>query len=349
MLLADFPRVRLAHVPTPLEAMPNLSRQLGGPALLVKRDDCTGLALGGNKARQLEFYLGEAIAQGADTVITTGAVQSNHSRMTAAAARKLGLGCEIQIEDRVAERGLAYRASGNMLLYRVFGARLHPFAEGENERGADANLELIAGRVRAAGGRPYVIPLGPEHPPIGALGYVDCAQELLKQARETGIEIDTVVVASGSASTHSGLLAGLRALESPARVCGICIRRRGNAQAERVLMRARMVADLLGRPGLVRADDVWVEDGFLGPGYGQPTAEMREATALAARLEGLLVDPVYTGKALAGLIGLVRRGAFTAGANVVFLHTGGTPALFGYPELFAEGGEGTGSPGAAIA
>ncbi len=338
MLLENFPRVGIAHKPTPLEPMANLTRSLGGPTLFVKRDDCTGLAMGGNKARHLEFYLGAAIAEGADTVLITGAMQSNYSRMTAAAARKLGIVCHIQIENRTSDRSVEYASPDSRLLYRIYGAPLHHFAEGDDEAGADRNLERIAADLREQGAKPYVIPIGPDHPPIGALGYVDAAREMVEQVDDMGLEIDTVVLASGAGATHAGLVAGLKALESPIRVCGISVRRRGSEQAERVLKRARMAADLLGRADLVGAEDIWLDDGYLGPGYGESTAEMIEAIELAGQCEGLLVDPVYTGKALAGLIGLVRAGAFADGANVVFLHTGGTPALFGYEELFERAG-----------
>jgi len=338
--LTDFPRVRLAQAPTPLEDLANLSRDIGGPRLLVKRDDLTGFAMGGNKVRQAEFYLGDALEEGADTLITTGAVQSNHARVTAGAAAKYGLACHLLVEQRVpgTDAGSEYQGSGNALLQRLFGARLHPWPEGEDEAGADARLEAIAADVRAAGGRPYVIHLGPGHPPLGALGYVDAAAELLAQARDQDLAPDAVVLPSGSASTHAGLLVGLRAAGNPLRVLGVCIRRAAALQAERVLARARWAAELIGRPDVVGPADIDVTDAYLGPGYGQPTPAMIEAVGLAARREALLLDPVYTGKAMAGLLDLARSGAFPPAATVVFLHTGGAPALFAYRGLFAEAG-----------
>ncbi len=336
-LLSEFPRASLSHRPTPLEAMPNLTRILGGPTLYVKRDDCTGLAMGGNKARQLEFYFGEAVAQRATTVIITGAVQSNYVRSTAAAAAKLGMRCEVQLEDRVKGMDPEYHQSGNVLLDELLGATVHAYPEGEDEAGADRALEAIAERVRREGGRPYVIHLSAGHPPLGALGYVDAADEIVEQAALAGIGIDALVVPSGSASTHAGVLAGLRAHgHREIKVHGICVRRQAAPQADRVLSVAERTAGLLECPGVVTAQDVLVHDAYLGPGYGRLGPETLEAIRLAARVEGLLVDPVYSGKALAGLIGLARRGVLDAGQSVIFLHTGGTPALFAYRATLAD-------------
>ncbi|MFQ5995224.1 MAG: D-cysteine desulfhydrase family protein [Acidiferrobacterales bacterium] len=341
MTLADFPRVRLTHAPTPFEPLPNLTRELGGPRLFVKRDDCTGLAMGGNKARQLEFYFGEAKAQNADTIIITGAVQSNFLRMTAAAAAKLGLACEIQREDRVPDMAEDYHSSGNVLLDQLLGCKIHTFPEGEDEKAADVALERVADLIRAEGRRPYVIHLSEEHPPIGALGYIDAAREILDQAAHVGVKVDLVVVPSGSALTHVGALVGLRLLQSKIPVLGICVRRDREQQAERVLRRASETAELVGRPGIVDQDDVWVDDKVLAPGYGRLNDATTEAILLAARSEGLLVDPVYSGKTLAGLIALVRDGRIATDSNVVFLHTGGTPALFGYQNLLARATDGS--------
>ncbi len=328
--LDSIPRVILAHTPTPLEAMPNLTRLLGGPRLLVKRDDCTGLAMGGNKARQLEFYFGEAVDQGADTVIITGAIQSNFVRQTAAAAAKLGMACEIQLENRVPTKTPEYKTSGNVLLDRLLGANIQFFPEGEDEEAADRALEDIAERIRADGGKPYIIHLAPCHPPLGALVYVVAAEEIHDQAREQNIEIDAIVLPSGSGATHAGTLIGLRNRDSAIKVIGICVRRSRDLQHPRVLNQARAAAELAGYPDTLSEDDIIVMDDYLGPGYGQPTPEMKEALALAAREEGLLLDPVYTGKSMAGLIGLVRSGYFNGDQTVLYLHAGGTPALFGY-------------------
>ena len=286
--------------------------------------------------RQLEYYFGEIQKQGADTVITTGATQSNHARVTAAMASKLGLRCEVQHEKRVPGRDQAYYDSGNVLLLKLMGVRLHDYPAGEDEHGADAALEEIADRVRADGGKPYIIPLAPVHPPLGALGYVDMVDELLEQSREQDLRIDAIVTPTGSASTHGGILVGLRSRDSDIPVYGICIRRDAESQYERVLDRSRAAAGLLGRQDLIEDDDINVDDGYLGPGYGLPNEKLMEAIQLAAGCEALFLDPVYSGKAMAGLIGLVRQGAFERDRNVVFLHTGGTPALFAYTGIFKD-------------
>ncbi len=226
--IARFPRARLGHAPTPIDAAPNLGAALGID-LRIKRDDCTGLAFGGNKVRQLEFHFGEAQARGADTVLVTGAVQSNLVRIVAAAARKLGMAVHIQLEDRVDGMGALYRASGNLLLDRVLGATLHPFPEGEDEAAADAALERRAAALAAEGRNPYVIHSAPGHAPLGGLGYVLAAEEIVEQARDTGF--DAVVCASGSALTHAGMLVGLRALGERVPVLGICVRRDAASQA----------------------------------------------------------------------------------------------------------------------
>ncbi len=342
--LCEFPRVHLVHRPTPLEAMPNATRLLGGPSLYVKRDDCTGLAMGGNKARQLEFYLGEAVARGATTVVITGAVQSNYVRCAAAAAAKLGLKCEMRLEDRVKGMGAEYQGSGNVLLDGLLGATVHSHPESEDDVAADRALEEIAARLRSEGERPYVIHLSEGYPPLGALGYVEAAQELLDQAARLDLSGGSVVLASGSAATHAGLLVGLRANgRSDIKVYGICVRRGQEAQAQRVLRCASQTAELLGCAGVVSQQDVIVTDDYLGPGYGRPTSETMDAILFAARTEGLLLDPVYTGKAFAGLIGLARRGVLDSKSAVIFLHTGGTPALFGYGSVLVRHAHGAGA------
>ena len=325
------PRVSLSHLPTPIEAMPNLSAALGDAQILVKRDDCTGLAMGGNKARQLEYYFGAAHAMGADTVIITGAVQSNFLRMTAAAAAKLGMSCEIQHEERVSSMGADYHESGNVLLDRILGATIHHYPVGEDEAGADRALDEIAERCRAEGRKPYVIHLGMDHPPLGALGYVDAAKELLIQIEEQGLEIDLVVVPSGSGATHAGLLAGLLLEGSRLPVLGVCVRRSQEPQRERMRNRVAEIGALVGKRELEATEsDLQFEDSVLAPGYGRLNEATHEAIALAARCEGLLVDPVYSGKTLAGLIAAIRGGSIAPDARVLFWHTGGTPAIFGY-------------------
>ncbi len=331
MHLARFPRVRFAHLATALEPMPNLSRRLGGPRLYVKRDDCTGLATGGNKTRKLEFLLGDALERGADTLITHGAVQSNHVRQTAAAACRYGLRCEALLERRVPGRKPAYETTGNVMLDRLFRARLRWVAA---DTDMDAACAEVAQEVRAQGRRPYVIPGGGSNA-VGALGYVNAALELLQQANDRGLRIDLVVVATGSTGTQAGLVAGLEGANAGIDVLGICVRRPAEVQVEAVWRTASATAEHLGlQTGIDRAR-VMANGAYVGQGYGMPTAGTLEAIRLAAETEGLLLDPVYTGKAMAGLIDLCRNGFFDAGQNVVFLHTGGAAALFAYEEDLA--------------
>ncbi len=337
--LDELPRARLVHAPTPLEALPNLTARLGGARLLVKRDDCTGLAFGGNKVRQLEFYLGAAQARAADTVLITGAVQSNFARLAAAAARRLGMEIHIQLEERVPKTDPAYRNSGNVLLDRLLGATLHAYPAGEDEAGADRRLREIAAGLEAQGRRPYVIPLAPGHAPLGALGYVDAAREILAQAAAQDLALDEIVVSSGSGHTHGGLLFGLRALGCPARVTGVCVRRPAAAQRPRIESRCREIAELLEAAPVVAEDDVHLIDEFLAPGYGQLNAATVEAMEWAARTEGLILDPVYTGKTFAGFIQRAREAG--AGRTLLFIHTGGTPALFAYGAALGSGLGGT--------
>ena len=331
MLISNFPRVPLAHLPTPLEPLPRFSEHLGGPEIWVKRDDCTGLATGGNKTRKLEFSMGQALEQGATSIITVGAVQSNHVRQTAAAACKLGMSCEILLEHRIADPGDLYRNSGNVLLDRLFGATLHEYPKGAD---FDAAMAAIADDVRARGGVPYIIPGGASNK-VGALGYVGCAEELLLQCDEQGIVFDHFVTASGSAGTHAGVAVGLRASGSDVPVLGIGVGAPHAEQVERVVDLAIDTADYVGKPGCVTADDIVVDCNYIGPGYGRPTDAMNEAVVMLARTEGLLFDPVYTGKALAGMIDYVRKGRFNSSQKIVFLHTGGAVGLFAYGDQLA--------------
>jgi L-cysteate sulfo-lyase len=325
-MLARFPRRRFCHLPTPLEELPALSRHLGGPTLMVKRDDATGLALGGNKNRKLEFLVAEALAAGADTLVTAGGVQSNHCRQTAAAAAKHGLACELVLSRNVASNDPSYQRTGNVLLDRMFGAGL-------NFVGRDIDwtteLEKVAEVVRQRGGRPHIVPLGGSTP-TGALGYVACGQELLQQAEAAGRPIDAVVHCSGSGGTQAGLLVGLQGSGVP--VIGVSCAHDSDTIAGLVLDLANRTLAKLGRAGSFRRQEIEVLDGYVGPGYGVPTPGMLEALDLCARLEGLVLDPVYTGKAMAGLIDQVRRGRFRPDQTVVFVHTGGVPAIFAYQD-----------------
>lgn len=327
MQLARFPRRRYTSVATPLERLDRLSAYLGGPTLFVKRDDLLGLAGGGNKTRKLEFLVADALEQGADTLITTGAVQSNHCRLTLAAANREGLRCRLVLEERV-EGSYHESASGNNFLFHLLGAETLTVVPG----GSDliAAMQAEADELKAAGRKGYVI-AGGGSTPLGALGYAACAQEILSQALEQGHAFDHLVCASGSAGTHAGLLAGLAGVSAQLPVTGICVSRAREAQEARVRSLARGTAELIGIGDAIPDDAVTAFDDYVGAGYSLPTPEMREAVQLLARLEGILLDPVYTGKAMAGLIDLVRQGVFRPGEKVLFLHTGGSPALYAYP------------------
>ncbi|WBT06033.1 D-cysteine desulfhydrase [Brevundimonas vesicularis] len=324
MHLARFARIRLAHLPTPLEPLPRLSEELGLD-LWIKRDDCTGLAGGGNKTRKLEFLLGAAFEQDADTLVTQGAVQSNHVRQTAAAAAAHGLACEIILEERTGSKATDYVGNGNVLLDRLFGATLRTVPGGTD---MVAELEKTVAEVRARGGKPYVIPGGGSNP-TGALGYVDCAREIVVQADEMDLEVHRIVTATGSAGTHAGLVAGLAVMGADIPVLGIGVRAPKDRQEANVFKLAEETAALLGQPGRVTREMVVADCDYVGEGYGLIDQRVIDALTLAARLDGIVLDPVYSGKAMKGLIALARAGQFK-GETVVFLHTGGAQGLFGY-------------------
>ena len=330
MHLARFPRLRHAHLPTALEPMERLSAALGGPELWIKRDDCTGLSTGGNKTRKLEFLMAEAVQQGADLVITQGATQSNHARQTAAFAARLGMDCHILLEDRTGSNDPNYNGNGNVFLDHLHGATTEKRPGGVDMQ---AEMDAVADRFRAEGRRVYVIPGGGSNP-TGALGYVNCALELVNGANEIGLVIDHVVHATGSAGTQAGLVVGLRATNSGIPLLGIGVRAPKAKQEENVYKLAAATAEKLGCPGVVRREDVVANTDYVGDGYGIPTPGGIEAIEMFARLEGILLDPVYTGKGAAGLIGLVRNGTFRKGERIVFIHTGGSAALFGYTGAF---------------
>ncbi|WP_460873904.1 D-cysteate sulfo-lyase [Paralcaligenes ginsengisoli] len=332
MQLAAYPRVRLGHFPTPLEFMPNLTRHLDGPNIYIKRDDCTGLATGGNKTRKLEFLVAQAIAEGADTLITQGAVQSNHARQTIAAAARVGMKCKILLEQRVSDATDDYEHSGNVMLDGLMGGEI--VARLPSGTDMQQAMESLATELRSAGGKPYVIP-GGGSTPIGALGYVACAQELLNQSFETGMRIDHVVHATGSTGTQAGLVVGLRASNSGIPVYGVSVRAPKQKQEENVWKLVQSTLDYMRLPASsVERADIVANSDFVGEGYGIPTDSMIEAVRLTAELEAILLDPVYSGKGMAGLIGLIRSGHFKKGENVVFIHTGGSAGLFGYRAVF---------------
>lgn len=329
-VLKDFPRVILGHTPTPLEFMPRLSQKYSGVNLYVKRDDCTGLGLGGNKVRQLEYYLGDALSKGCDTVLSTGAVQSNYMRTLAAAASKLGLECHIQLENRVSNSSIDYQSSGNRLLTGMFGATIHYFTKDGDENVADDEIRRIADKLESEGKKPYVVPLAPVRKPKGALGYIDAAYELMGQCQEQNLQPDLFVVGSGSGMTHSGLLYGLRLQGVKMPVIGACVRRNKEPQHSRIQFHCNNLSVMFGIENPINDNDIVTNDEAFGPGYGQVTEQVSRAISLAAHYEGLLVDPVYSGKVLACLIHLLESGNEHNYKNIVFIHTGGTPALFAY-------------------
>lgn len=330
MLLQPFPRVSLSHAPTPLEPLDRLRQAIGGPRLWIKRDDCTGLAQGGNKARKLEFLVADALAKGCDLLITPGAVQSNHVRMTAAAAARFGLKCHAVLERRVQDTDTDYEENGNVLLDELFGATRSYVPGGSDVAAACA---AVAEDFKAKGAKPYVIPGGGSNP-IGALGYVACAMELMAQASHIGVNVTRLVHGTGSSGTQAGLVAGFAAMKSPITVYGVSVRQPRQRQEEIVFDLACRTADHLGHSGVVKREHVFADDGHVGPGYGLPTQGMVDALTLVARTEGILLDPVYSGKAMAGMIDAIRKGTFGDKEDIVFLHTGGSTALFGYKHLF---------------
>ena len=319
------PKSKIVDAATPLVRAARLSDTLG-VELFIKRDDLAGPTIGGNKSRQLEYYFGDALAQGADTILITGAVQSNFARLTASVAARLGMKAVVQLEERVPGKPPNYRKSGNVLLTQLLDAEVMSYPHGEDEEGADAALHSKADELEKAGHKPYVVHLSEGHPPLGALGYVDAAQEILTQSDD----FDTYVVASGSGSTHAGLLAGLRGSGSVARVIGSCVRRPATEQGPRI----RRVIDRLDKlyppAGSVADDDITVWDNALSPGYGKLGAASRHAIKVMARHEGLHLDPVYTAKSFAAVLAHVETGEIPQGSRVCFVHTGGLAALFAY-------------------
>jgi D-cysteine desulfhydrase len=334
MDISRFPRRSYTHGSTPIERLDRFSRSLGvdGPMVYIKRDDQLGLAGGGNKTRKLEFLVADALARGADTLITCGGIQSNHCRLTVSAAAREGLHCRLVLAEP-APGAFRPDGNGNVLLYRLLGAEKVILAPWEAD--LSEALDQAAADAAAEGRRPCVIPLGGSNA-LGALGYVACATELLAQARDAGLDLHHIVLAVGSAGTLAGLLLGLRLQGSPIPVTGMTVLQpRAGAEAAAAALMAATAA-FLGSPVAVPGDPVVCLDDYLGAGYTLPTAGMIEAVTLLARTEGILLDPIYTGKAMAGLIDLARQGRFAKGENVLFLHTGGAPGLYAHPEFFPE-------------
>ena len=324
MDLSRFPRRRYTQGFTAIEPLPNLSRALGGPSIFLKRDDMLGLFPGGNKTRKLEFLVADALAQGADTLITCGAVQSNHCRLTLAAAAKEGLKCRLLLEERV-PGSYDPQGNGNHFMFQLMGAEtIEVLPGGADMAGA---MQRCAEALAGEGRKGYVIPGGGSNA-LGALGYVACALEILAQSFESGIHFDAIVVGSGSSGTHGGLVAGLWGANAPIPVIGIGVSRDPDQQEPLVWREAQATAELLGLRGELPREAVRCIGGYWQPQYSLPNRAMVEAVQMLARLEAVPLDPTYTGKAMAGLIGLVRAGEFQPADNVLFIHTGGLPSLF---------------------
>lgn len=325
--LSRFNRLDLLGAPTPLQKLQRLSAWTGRD-IYVKRDDCTPLALGGNKLRKLEYLAADALSKGADTLVTAGAIQSNHVRQTAALAAQLGLNCVALLENPINTESLNYQGNGNRLLLELFDAKVELV---DNLDNADELLQALAVRLHASGRKPYIVPIGGSNA-LGALGYVRAGLELAEQIKESGQHFAGVVLASGSAGTHSGLALALAQSLPQLPVIGVTVSRSDEAQRPKVQGLAERTAELLGVP-LPNAFKVELWDEYFAPRYGEPNAGTLAAIRLLASQEGLLLDPVYTGKAMAGLLDGIARQRFDEGP-LIFLHTGGAPALFAYPEVW---------------
>lgn len=331
MDLSRFERVRLAHLPTPIEPMERLTRELGGARLFVKRDDATGVALGGNKTRKLEFQLAEALAAGADTVVTAGAIQSNHARQAAAAAARLGLDCVVILRWNIRPPGTSFSLSGNILLDRLLGAEIRTVAADETpDQAAQRTMEDLSRRGR----NPFFIPAGGANA-TGSLGYAAAAAEIVDQARALNVRFDRIVVASSSGGTQAGLLAGLHALDEPIPVLGVGVAVSQAEQEAKVWSLTEATANLIGADHRPDRGHVVVDCGHHAGHYGVVKDSTLDALKLVGRMEGLALDPVYSGVAMVALIEAVRSGSISAAETVLFLHTGGSAGLFGYADRLA--------------
>ncbi len=331
MNLAQFPRRGYVKEATPIEFLPNFSKALGGKVnVYIKRDDLLPGTSGGNKTRKLDFCIADALAKGADTIITCGAVQSNHCRLTLSWAVKEGLDCYLVLEERV-KNSYKPEASGNNFLFRLLGVKGITVVPGGSDMMGE--MEKVAEKLKAEGKKPYIVPGGASNA-LGALGYVGCMEEIMHQMFTQGLTFDHMVVPSGSAGTHAGIIAGMIGNNINIPVTGIGVNRPKAVQQEAVHKLANQALDLIGVEQRVPADKVIAFDDYVGPGYSLPTDAMVEAVKLLARTEGILLDPVYSGKAMSGLIDLVRKGYFREGSNILFLHTGGSPALYAYLDCF---------------
>ena len=326
-MLEKFERIKFGHFPTPIEHLKNVTKYLGGPNIFIKRDDCTGLATGGNKTRKLEFLIPDAIKNKAELIVTVGAVQSNHARQTAAACTLMGLKCLIILEQRLKDPPESYMKSGNVFLDKLFGAEVKVCPK--NEDVSEYSEKLIKD-IKLQGTNVYFIPGGGSNS-VGALGYVECLNEIIQENKK--YNFSQIVHATGSAGTQAGLLAGRKYFNCNIPITGICIRHKKDIQVDKVYTEAKKTCEKL-RCNILDKSDVIVYDEYIGSGYGEPTKGMIEATKLLARKEAILLDPVYSGKAFAGLIDLIKNKKFTKNDNVLFIHTGGAVSLSAYEWAF---------------
>ncbi|WP_438950721.1 D-cysteine desulfhydrase family protein [Psychrobacter submarinus] len=319
------PKASLGYFPTPLIELTRLSKTLGGPNIYMKRDDNTGLALGGNKTRKLEYIIGDALAKGADTVITAGAIQSNHCRQTAGAAASLGLECHLVLGGEEPEQ-----PQGNLLLDKVYGCHIH--WTGENRKGED--IPALVAQLKAEGKKPYVIPYGGSNE-LGAVAFIEAYKELNAQREALKVDFSHIIFASSSGATHAGLMLGNKILQTHSQIVGINIDKGEMDKVpfdEHIVSLANSTAQLIAADYQFTADDLILNSDYVGDGYGVIGELEKEAIALTAQNEGILLDPVYTGRAMGGLIDMIRTEQIKATDNVLFWHTGGAPALFAYAD-----------------
>ncbi|MDD9999187.1 MAG: D-cysteine desulfhydrase family protein [Rhodospirillaceae bacterium] len=330
--LPDLPRAPLVHRPTPIQKLGGFGAHLGGPELWIKRDDLTGLAGGGNKSRKLEFLVGDALRSGADTLVTVGAIQSNHTRQTAAAAARCGLRCALLHCAWTRDAGPGYRNVGNILLSNILGAELY-LDDRERPIEDKGPLEDLAEHLRRKGRNPYLIPGGASDHTLGSMGYVACAAEITRQSRDQGLQFDYVVHCTGSSSTQSGLVSGFAAMEAGTRVIGVSDDHEVEIKKSRVLRLANATLETLSLPQRVRPDDIEIVTATDDP-YGVANEEVFQGIQLLARSEGIMADPVYEGKAIRGLLKLAGEGRFGPDCRILLMHLGGTPAVHAYAGQF---------------
>ncbi len=330
--LPDLPRTPLVQLPTPIHKLANFGAHLGGPDLWIKRDDLTGLAGGGNKSRKLEFLVGDALRTGADTLVTVGAIQSNHTRQTAAAAARCGLQCALMHCGWTRDAGPGYRQVGNILLSSILGAELF-FDDRERHIEDKTPLASLVEHLRQQGRRPYPIPGGASDHPLGSMGYVACASEILQQSRDQGLHFDYVVHCTGSGSTQAGLVAGFAALGTDTRVIGVSDDNEVEIKKARVLRLANETLETLDLPQRVDPGDIEIITATTDP-YGVVSEDVLQGIHLLARSEGLMADPVYEGKAVLGMLSLAEQGRFEPDSRILLLHLGGTPAVHAYASQF---------------